>query len=452
MSQKPPAASPDDAPRSESRGEATPVTSNPPVSGQSQGRADAVRPRPISWHPSGPVERQLEPTRIRSIGVHSILNPPANEPAEPLGHSVGEGLIKSGKPSSRPRQASSPSIAGLGQRHSVSPAIGQRPIIAPVSPSARLVSGTGRNPQSGRISSSQSPLGTEPASGLHTAASSPPFPVHPFPGPQSHPTGTQSLTSIALHSAPSLHGRRVSVGPMTNPSPQETSPNTSQPIYQFGRSSPAFPQVSASPFSTTLPNPTMDPLTRHPAITGDPRQSGDESQASDAPHGKIPVVWDNKSGSSLQAAKRKANSDASRRFRNRKKNEVQMEQRLSVQQAEISSQANELRRQAEEVRALIEQRDFYRSERNFYREQVSRAIMAQLPVRPPSPRPIKHERESVISRQAESERSVQPRPVAPASSVPPEWSTSQPYSSGPSYSHGRFGRHDSPADFQSRFP
>ncbi|KAJ6140589.1 hypothetical protein N7470_010385 [Penicillium chermesinum] len=76
--------------------------------------------------------------------------------------------------------------------------------------------------------------------------------------------------------------------------------------------------------------------------------------------GMIPCFVDLKSGSSSQAEKRKANSDASRRFRNRKRNEMQLEARLTAQQ--------------DEIRALLQQRDHYRSERDFFREQLSRSV------------------------------------------------------------------------------
>ena len=79
----------------------------------------------------------------------------------------------------------------------------------------------------------------------------------------------------------------------------------------------------------------------------------------------IPCVLDMKSGSSSQAEKRKANSDASRRFRNRKRNEVQMEQKITAQQEEMRKQAEILHRHTQEIRALFQEREYYRSERDF---------------------------------------------------------------------------------------
>lgn len=102
--------------------------------------------------------------------------------------------------------------------------------------------------------------------------------------------------------------------------------------------------------------------------------------------GLIPCVLDLKSGSSSQAEKRKANSDASRRFRNRKRNEMQLEQRLNAQQDEIQRHIETVRRQSEEIRSLVQQRNHYRTERDFFRDQLGRSMsLSQLPPRPPSP-------------------------------------------------------------------
>jgi hypothetical protein len=86
----------------------------------------------------------------------------------------------------------------------------------------------------------------------------------------------------------------------------------------------------------------------------------------------IPVIIDLETGSRNQAKKRKANSDASRRFRNRKKNETALEQRI-----------NKLN---EQLQFLSEERDFYRNERDVFRDTLSEHIgVAQMPPRPPSP-------------------------------------------------------------------
>lgn len=63
----------------------------------------------------------------------------------------------------------------------------------------------------------------------------------------------------------------------------------------------------------------------------------------------IPCVLNLKSGSNSQAEKRKANSDASRRFRNRKRNELLMEQTITDQWNEIQKQSDTLQQQAKEI-------------------------------------------------------------------------------------------------------
>jgi hypothetical protein len=86
----------------------------------------------------------------------------------------------------------------------------------------------------------------------------------------------------------------------------------------------------------------------------------------------IPVTIDLKSGSRSQAEKRKANSDASRRFRNRRKNQAALEQRVN--------QRNE------QLQFLTEEINFYRNERDFFRDTLIEHIgIAQMPPRPPSP-------------------------------------------------------------------
>ncbi|KAI7971760.1 hypothetical protein EIK77_005445 [Talaromyces pinophilus] len=108
----------------------------------------------------------------------------------------------------------------------------------------------------------------------------------------------------------------------------------------------------------------------YPAPTDLLSQAGNQARYDGGP--MIPVTIDLKSGSRSQAEKRKANSDASRRFRNRKKNEAALEQRIS--------QLNE------QLKFLTEERDFYRNERDHFRDTLGEHIgVAQMPPRPASP-------------------------------------------------------------------
>ncbi|KAJ5659378.1 hypothetical protein N7507_005829 [Penicillium longicatenatum] len=357
-------------------------------------RRPPLRARPQSWHPYGPVEPPLEATSSRAIGVHSILNPPA-QTMEAAGSRDLRSL--SGTASPRPRKGSSPAPRSMHSlQQPLSPRSIGRPGINPGSPSARFVGG-GR---SGQSSVTHSPLVPNEPLGMRQTPTSPPLPLDSALRPITSLPGTQPPVTASLHSTPSLHSRRTSAGPapLTNRASQETSPTTPHSTYNhLGRGSPAITMASipasvAQYAAVPAPYMTMEAMARGAPATAGPRSLVEDTGArvaSPVPGtpgsttsigGLIPCVMDLKSGSSSQAEKRKANSDASRRFRNRKRNEVQLEQRLSAQQDEI-------RRQSEEIRALIHQRDYYRAERDFFREQVGRSTsLSSLPPRPPSPR------------------------------------------------------------------
>lgn len=398
--QNPPAASPADAPREESRSsvdqDKPPLKHERPGSSSPPGEQDPGPSLP-ALHPSAPVEPPLEPTHVRSIGVHSILNPPASAAADLAGYpGGGEGLgLQPAGPPSRSRQASilADHPAHQGKRLSQSPGLGQRHILTPASPSARFVRGTSRNHSySGQASASHSPLVHGSRPGLYNAAAGPSLPVDPVTGSSPSMVGTHPTTSAAHHSMPPLPSPRISTGPATNPSSHEASPRTPHATYNlFGRSSPAVANMPVPhPAPSFHPGYATDPLTRFPSAAGGQRTTADEAQqvttsSSAFVQGKIPLFLDMKSGTSAQAAKRKANSDASRRFRLRKHNGKEMEQKVRTQEDEI-------RKQAEEIHALVRERDHYRSERDFYRDHVDRALpLAQLPARPPSPRSFRSE-------------------------------------------------------------
>ncbi|KAE8133928.1 hypothetical protein BDV38DRAFT_179363 [Aspergillus pseudotamarii] len=362
------------------------------------------RPRPVSWHPSTPVEPPLSSTQLRPIGVDSILNPPARAPsvsastAETGREGLGDQFSTS--PSHQhlpPATVHLPSPSTHAKRLSASPGVRSRQIISPVSPSARFVSSGVGYPR--KASASQSPLVQETRPGAYTVTPGSPLPVDSVAGQPMSVSGYQQPVPVSVHSTPTFHSRRTSANPTPNPSPQETSPTTPISTFsQFGRSSPAATTASgpqpAPSYLHSTPHTTMEPVSRLPSVVAGHKHVSEEpvvlpsSQAENPPYpGMIPCILDLKSGSSSQAEKRKANSDASRRFRNRKRNELQMEQKITAQQDEIRKQTEVLQRQAQEIRALMQERDFYRSERDFYREHVSRlGPSGQIPARPVSPR------------------------------------------------------------------
>ncbi|KAJ5225282.1 hypothetical protein N7468_006507 [Penicillium chermesinum] len=352
-------------------------------------RRPPLRTRPQPWHPYGPVEPPMESSSSRSIGVHSILNPPAQP--EDQADSSREKHSGPAPSSPRPRKGSSPAPRAMHPlvQQPLSPRARGHSMVNPGSPSARFVGSGGR---SGRSSVSHSPLVPhEPPLGIRQTPASSPMSLDSTLRPITSLPGTQPPVSASLHSTPSVQSRQAStgLGPLTTPVSQEPSPTTPHSSYTFGRGSPAAPNVSmapappvyAVPSGPSVPYMTMESLNRGiPAASG-PRMSeitavpsrGQGIPLSPEAPGMIPCFVDLKSGSSSQAEKRKANSDASRRFRNRKRNEMQLEARLTAQQ--------------DEIRALLQQRDHYRSERDFFREQLSRSVpLSQLPPRPSSPR------------------------------------------------------------------
>lgn len=368
------------------------------VGNRQSSRRPPMRARPQSWHPYGPVEPPLEGSS-RSIGVHSILNPPAQPSIESVANGSLDSRSAPRASSPRPRKGSSPLARPMHSiaQHPLSPRSTARPMMNPGSPSARFVGG-GR---SGQSSVSQSPLVAHEPLGIRQTPASSPLPMDATLRPLASLPVTSGPGVASLHSTPSVHSRHTSIGPpqLTTPHTQETSPTTTHSSFsQFSRASPAVTNVSIQPATapysaSSTPYMPMETIPRGASAV--PQRSMEESQAgitaqppSTAPGtpgstsslpGLIPCVLDLKSGSTSQAEKRKANSDASRRFRNRKRNELQLEQRLAAQEDKI-------RHQNEEILALVQQRDHYRSERDFFRDNLARSTSSQLPPRPSSPR------------------------------------------------------------------
>ncbi|KAL4962106.1 uncharacterized protein BDV14DRAFT_203086 [Aspergillus stella-maris] len=366
-------------------------------------RRDSVRSRPLSWHPSAPVEPPLSSSQHRSIGVTSILNHPATEGLGVRTASVDAGREGLGEQPPLDSQAhsrfSSSSAVHLPSPSSMhpanppvlSPGMRSHQGIAPVSPSKRFVGSGGYFPP--RAVPGQSPL-SQQLPGLQTVAPTSPLPTDtssghapPVPG-HNHQTSAHSTSTFASH--------RTNTNLTSTPSPKETSPTTPASVFsQLGRSSPA---VSTAPIPQSAPmymNPShyaaVDPVTRLPlaihgqrhSVSETPGVDGSRSQTNISSAHMIECYIDYKSGSSTQAEKRKANSDASRRFRQRKRNDTQKDQKITAQQDEIRKQAETIQKQTDELHVLREQREFYRSERDYFRDQVSQFVPP--PARPTSP-------------------------------------------------------------------
>ncbi|KAL4770397.1 hypothetical protein BDW60DRAFT_192506 [Aspergillus nidulans var. acristatus] len=402
---------------------------------------DAVRPRPLSWHPSAPVEPPLQPSQHRPIGVSSILNQPATEAPDirtTTGDSGHEGLGErlSVDPPSHSRFPSSSSIhlpsPSINPANStvLSPGIRNHQGISPVSPSARFVGAAGYFPVKSGLG--QPPLAQQ-LPRLHTVAPSSPLPMMDTSNP---PLVSGHHHQASANSTSTYTNHRASTNHTPTPGSKEASPTTPASVLsQIGRSSPAISATTAPHSAPVYMNTPMytavDPITRLPIVPASQRASGIE-----APPGMIPCYVDHKPGSSTQAEKRKANSNASRRFRDRKRNEMQMEQRITAQQDEIRKLTETVQKQADELRVAVEQRDFYRSERDYFRDQASR--FAQIPARPTSPQLLRPASEATGGSDDKAEETTTessshqrtPGLIAPAPMSGADWSG--PLSSYPS--------------------
>ncbi|KAL4899750.1 hypothetical protein BDW74DRAFT_107231 [Aspergillus multicolor] len=391
-------------------------------------RRDSLRSRPLSWHPSGPVEPPFS-SQHRSIGVTSILNPSATEGAGTRTASVDGGRESLGErlsldPPSHSRFSPSSMHLPSPSMHTANPPLlpsGMRSHqgISPVSPSARFPGAAGYFPS--KPAPGQTPLAQQ-LPRLHTVAPSSPLPMietgHPTPlSAHHHQVSTHSTSTYASHRASTNH--------TPTPSSKETSPTTPVSVFsQLGRTSPALAAAPGQPAPGYMSNPSYAP--RDP-ITGVVMETGNV-----APLGMIPCYVDHKPGSATQAEKRKANSKASRRFRDRKREELMMQQRLANQEEEIRKLSQAVQKQADDLRVIVEQRDFYRSERDYFRDEASR--FAQVPARPTSPQ-LNSETTAGSDVKAEEAAEAPSHqrtsgPLAPAPMPARNWAASSSYSTG----------------------
>lgn len=246
----------------------------------------------------------------------------------------------------------------------------------PNSPSARFINGSGR--ESGQSSILNPPLvPKEPPLYACLPSTSPPLPLVTAPRPSDSLSCLLPASSTSFQSTSSFHLR------CTTPRAHVLSTPTSQ------QTSPALPHSGNSPYgeSPAASNPSR-PLSAQPYPVSALSQTAVtvEQNVKEKPSAQslIPCVIDRKSGSSSQAKKRQTRSETSRRFRNRKRNEMLLQQHLNRQKDEIMRHTDTLRQQADFMRALIQQRDHYRSERDFFRSHFGHPV----PLSTLSPRPL----------------------------------------------------------------
>lgn len=272
----------------------------------------------------------------RCFAVDAILNPPRNPVPESPSHQSSRGPLESPSSSTSPSPSPSPG-APLSQtdparfrlERSVSPRAQQRRILTPRSPSART-GGMGA-----RFASLPGTLDVA---------------QHPFlqsPTPQS---GAAYLGSFGHHQPTLLPDQRVS-----QPLSHDTSPSTPHSSYSpFQQASPAhvLQQTVSLSQASLLPFP--------------------HQMVMENPHGLIPVTIDMDSGSRKASDKRKKNSTASKRFRQRKKAKEDEKDRI-------------LETIQEEVKYLKQAVSFYQSERDYLREYITKLPGVHIPPRPASP-------------------------------------------------------------------
>ncbi|WEW59493.1 hypothetical protein PRK78_004967 [Emydomyces testavorans] len=260
----------------------------------------------------------------RTLAVGSILNPPSNPAFASPSHLGSHGSLES-PASSRASPSPSPSLAmPLSQTdparfrldRSVSPRVLQRRILTPRSPAAR-------------------------ATKVHSIPGT--MDVANFPFLQSPPPNTGAVlpSSFSHHSPSILPDQRA---------PQPFSHDTS----------PSTPHSSYSPFQQASPAHLLQPSFPAPPT------------AMESTQGLIPVTIDLDSGSKKAAARRKKNSCASKRFRQRKRAKEDEKSRI-------------MQTLQDEIKFLKQAVTFYQSERNYFREYVSRVPGIQVPPRPASP-------------------------------------------------------------------
>lgn len=334
---------------------------------------------------------------LRSISMHAILNP-EDRPVEPKSRNSSrepfESPSASASPSTHPRGTPSPALRTPldsllpFDRSGLSPRTQTRHILTPRSPGVTASSSGRPNPVPGTINVTQFPFLQSPQSQTFH----PEQVMRMVPDAVAGTAGRFNYGSRIRSSSLFAEHRHTHVG--SRPHSQDTSPSTPQSTYSpFNQTPPStrpsYAQLPLShhppPFPHTLPPPSRRPVgelnrpgpvsdggSAHPGETGFQQLPPPKIPVEPGPT-LIPMIVDLESGSRKADDKRKKNSDASKKFRERKKaGEIEQQQRLE--------------RQAEEIKRLTEERDFYRDERDFFREMCTRNPGFNMPVRPLSPR------------------------------------------------------------------
>ncbi|PGH10293.1 hypothetical protein GX51_00050 [Blastomyces parvus] len=325
----------------------------------------------------------------RSLGMHAILNPSHTLAPGPSAHQVNRDIPEptpSTSPSPSTNPHATPSSAGLTPQSDRSVSQHDRTMYSPL-PQRHILTAKSPGVRAASIGPSYGP-----ARGTMAVEHNPFLPPQQPPYGDSAMRPTMEAPSSMRYSLshPSVPPSTLSIDPRPTTGrqgsgPQITTPGTTHTVY-----SPLI-QGSHVPVSTNL---LQQPVTSLSQPTG-ASFIGEENR-SRAPHDggsgftfaggqskfasprdiqsrlSVPVDFD--SGSRKAAEKRLKNSDASKRFRERKKvNEKEMKQ--------------EVERQKDDIKFLTEERNFYRAERDFFRTLYDREVgLHRIPPRPTSPR------------------------------------------------------------------
>ncbi|KIX00499.1 uncharacterized protein Z518_10639 [Rhinocladiella mackenziei CBS 650.93] len=341
-------------------------------------------------------------TPSRALGVHSILNPPADPEERELPHvrllgqpamSITQSLLPAPAESPRSRKRTDPRspIQTREQDQPASARLGRR-VLTPKSPAVRATSlGARRNPT---FHSTIQPLQPLPGPAGRTYTAEPgPYRTSEIPPLPSLAVATGSnLPNLApLETGGQPRSAHVPESPARGLEPilpQSDRPSTSQtayakleqpsPSYRYGLGrTPSQPQPPGT--FRVLPAAGPGGFGQEHQAHG-PHEGYQAGQASyqmtlDTDQGPmvVPVELDLQQASKVADEKRKRNAGASARFRaRRKEKEKEASQTISGLQ--------------QELRDLIEERDYYLAERNYFREMATRHVPpGQLLPRPPSP-------------------------------------------------------------------
>jgi hypothetical protein len=322
-------------------------------------RRPPFRSRAQLWHPYGPVEPPFNSSRWRPIELHTISYPPVQPAAETTPATSPE-TLNLPRPSIYPR----PPPRLLSTRLPVYPSV-QQTVSSRSCPRAIMNSGL------------QNDCSDDQNSGQTGFAH---FPL-PLQTPLLWAQCQTTSNFLPPNSARLPLPLRVSQPPA--PTPWRPTPDLGlQRTSSDPSSFKAYSSIGCTPLSATsasgLPSPTANETTKTISIfrrtapvmlwSLDFRHKVSTEEVTGTPPqtGSIPCMLDFVSGSSSQAEKRKANKDASRRYRNRKWNRIKLEQRLVAHGDEIKGHGETIRRQREEIRTLVQHRDHYHSERHSF--------------------------------------------------------------------------------------